>query len=64
MCIRDRGVTPPDEGDHDTGSVDVYSEWISEDEAISRSLDADLWRRVPEAATAVSRLWGSSEFRV
>ena len=52
-----RGVTPPDEGDHDTGSVDVYSEWISEDEAISRSLDADLWRRVPEAATAVSRLW-------
>ena len=52
-----RGVTPPDEGDNDAGSVDVYSEWISEDEAISRSLDADLWRRAPEAATAVSRLW-------
>lgn len=53
-----RGVTPPDEGDDNAeGSVDVDSEWISEDEASSLYIDADLWRRAPAAATAVSQLW-------
>lgn len=53
-----RGVTPPDEGDDDaTGWMEGYSEWISEDEVSSLYLDADLWRRAPSAATAVSRLW-------
>lgn len=53
-----RGVAPPDEGNDDAEEwSDDYSQWISQEEASSLHLDADLWRRAPAAATAVSHLW-------